>query len=213
LSNLVGSSPAGARLPVTGTGGEVIVLAPGSQVPTVTPTPVAEGTCYRGSSACSGSSFFPTAQRTCCDIFRLSASPFAISWCPADKIDSSTGACGLCSDPCDGLVLLPTPTPCDMGPPCPPGQHKICDPTRSCTDLFYCVCEGPPPAPEQRVCFPRSYPWNCCESDAQCPNSQCAVVKGLCSYGDFDGFPCRDGGDCPGGYCFATAPVFPCWAG
>lgn len=72
-----------------------------------TPTPAAptrEGACYIGSADCTSSSYHPTIQERCCDLYRFGAGPAALSWCPADAIDAD-GTCSHCADtPCDGLV-------------------------------------------------------------------------------------------------------------
>ena len=111
------------------------------------PPPSIEGACFKGPGECVGSGF-PTSQERCCEVFRLSASLLPISWCSQDHLDPD-GQCSACGNPCAGLpTLTPSPTPCDSGPPCPPGQTKRCDPTRTCGDAPACVCELVPTPPD-----------------------------------------------------------------
>jgi hypothetical protein len=108
-----------------------------------TPTPPAPGdagTCFIGSTTCTGT-FVPASREECCNRFQPDAAAVPVSWCPQDQFDPATRQCEACSDPCTGLPsptptapggATPTPTPtadtsptphaCDVTNPCPPGQ-------------------------------------------------------------------------------------------
>ncbi len=77
----------------------------GTVCATPTPsTPKREGACYIGSADCTSSSYHPTIQEQCCDLYRLGAGPAALSWCAAEAIDAD-GKCTHCAaTPCDGIV-------------------------------------------------------------------------------------------------------------
>lgn len=76
------------------------------------------------------------------------------------------------------------PMVCVTPTPCPSGQHMICDPSRSCSDTFACVCEGKPPftatsTRTPRIC-PASPPPTCPPGEGlACEDQQC-VANCLC---------------------------------
>jgi hypothetical protein len=92
--------------PGTCPGGCGTVCVPTTPLPTTTP----EGACFIGSSNCTGSGSPPaiTLQSKCCLLFQQGELAAAISWCPADQFDPSTGQCAACaSSPCEGLPVPP----------------------------------------------------------------------------------------------------------
>lgn len=96
------SDPNGQTVAAQCLGGAITI---GGVMPPPSPVPSTdvEGACYIGSSQCTGS-YFPTVQAKCCNLFRFSAMPMAISWCPSVQLDPITGQCPMCpSTPCDGL--------------------------------------------------------------------------------------------------------------
>ncbi len=97
------SSPEGDPIDLECEDGAIEVIE-GSHVPTPIPDPLAEGTCYE-SSTCDQFPR-PASRGNCCEFCRRTLLP--CTWCPADMIDPSSGACTQCVGPCEGL---PTPTP------------------------------------------------------------------------------------------------------
>ncbi len=100
-SNASASDPRGASLPLRCVDGSVSLQ--GANAPPPISDPSVDGTCYLGSTACSGNSFYPTAQERCCALWRSSMSAAGLSWCPAVNLDAA-GRCTKCAaNPCDGM--------------------------------------------------------------------------------------------------------------
>ncbi|MFI5367160.1 MAG: hypothetical protein ACHQ4J_16235, partial [Candidatus Binatia bacterium] len=107
-ANAAASDPNGQTVATECLGGAITIggtLPP----PSPAPSPVVEGACYMGSSQCTGP-YIATVQAKCCDLYRFSAMPMAISWCPSAQLDPTSGQCTACpSTPCDGLPATAAP--------------------------------------------------------------------------------------------------------
>lgn len=99
----------------------------GTVCATPTPsTPKLDGVCYLGADDCSSGNGHATIQQRCCDLYRFGAGPGALSWCPAEALESD-GTCSRCaSTPCEGLIQdIPGFCGGIAGFPCANGQ--VCD--------------------------------------------------------------------------------------
>lgn len=65
------------------------------------PLPHTQGACCLGE--CPGTQCSALTQRVCCNYAEISGIALAISWCPPDQFDPTTGQCRGCTGACVGL--------------------------------------------------------------------------------------------------------------
>ena len=148
-------------------------LPPTPAQPTARPTVAPEGRCYAAPN-CSGPSF-ALSQDRCCRLGQPSAAgtlPLQTSWCPADQLDASTGACN--ANACIGCEG-DTAQACGARPACAGTCTVVCADghveSGTCENATTCECSArcdtaaPPPTPQA------------CSDRAQCGGS-CSVVCG-----------------------------------
>jgi hypothetical protein len=147
---------------------------PPSVTPRATPTPEAEGRCFRGPN-CTGQSV-ALSQEHCCRAAGLAVSLSGVtSWCPPDQIDPSTGGCeanacqtcGDCGDrpDCNG--------PCAVV--CADGSMR----SGACGTDSGCHCSatcGPTPSPTAGPCANLSS----CSGDCSLTCADGTTVVGQC---------------------------------
>jgi hypothetical protein len=151
-----------------------------SATPFATPTPGAEGRCFKGPD-CTGRSV-PLSQEECCRPANPSGvSPDVTSWCPPDQIDPSTegcaaNACQTCGD-CNARPACAGP--CELQ--CPDGiQLGVCETDSGCRCSATC---GPTPSPTAGPCADLASCGGACTLtcvDGTTVAGECAGESGTC---------------------------------